>query len=154
MKTTIQINDGNSVLHTATREFDELPTVGDKIEIDTGASPDLKGYKSEAEVMLIETDVTNERKAVILRAVPEAGPANRPTLVMNLDYVPKRHRREAESFLRKHFETPAFEWIESDRPQPIIDVHASPKPPVQELRKITDELRDLLLKDAPVSVAR
>lgn len=151
---TVQINDGRSILHTWSENFEKLPTVGDTLEIDTGANPDLKGYKDQAKVLLIEDKSSGDGHKLILGAEPVNGPTKRPTIIMNRDYVPQRHRREAESFLRKHFATPAFEWVESDLPQPIINVHAEQKPSVQKLRKITDELRDLLLKDAPVSVAR
>lgn len=151
---TVQINDGRSILHSWSEDFEKLPTVGDTLKIDTSVSPNLKGYKDEAKVLLIEDNTSGNGQKLVLGAEPVSGATKRPTIIMNRDYVPKRHHREAESFLRKHFATPAFEWIESDLPQPIINVHADQKPSVQKLREITDELRDLLLKDAPVSVAR
>ena len=150
---TLQLNDGKSVLHTWTEAFDKLPTVGETLKINTADAPNLNGYQDHAKVSLIEECASEGSKTVILEAVAKKAPSERPTIVMNSDYVPQRHRQKSEAFLRKHFETPAFEWVESDLPQPIIDVHASPKPTVSELRKITDELRDLLLEDAPVSLA-
>lgn len=150
----VQLNDGKSVLHSWTQEFERLPTVGETLKVHAEGATNLDGYKDTAKVLLIEERVSEDSKTVILEAVLKKPSSDRPTIVMNSEYVPKRHREDAESFLRKHFETPAFEWIASDLPQPIIDVHASPKPAASELRKITDELRDLLLEDAPVSLAR
>lgn len=151
-KIKLELRDGKSVLHTWTQEFETPPTVGDVLKVDTGANPDLAGYKEEAEVLLVEESGSDE--TVVLEAVPKVDPAKRPLVVMNKEYVPEKKRSETESFLRKRFEVPAFDWISSDLPQPIIDVHVDPKPPLEELRKITDELRDFLLKDAPVSVVK
>ncbi len=147
--TTVQLNDGKSVLHTWSQDFNKLPTVGDILEINTQENQVPAGYRNEAKVLLIETHGTGTK--LVLEATPLAKQANRPVLVMNKNYVPKRLRVEAETFLRERFDIPTFDWINSDLPQPIIDVHMESKPPIKELRKITDELRALLLKDSPLA---
>lgn len=147
-----QLRDGESILHAWSQDFEGIPTVGDVMKIEATDNSDLEGYGDEATVLLVEEDTTGSGHTIILEAVPRGDPAARPVVVMNRDYIPGRLRAEIESFLRKRFEVPAFEWIHSDLPQPIIDVYANPKPPIDELREITDELRDLLLKDSPLAV--
>lgn len=119
----VQINDGKTAIDRWPYAFEHLPTIGDVIAISSVGGSAPTGYDSKAEVFRIDRDLSTGEVTIILDLKPASSKAARPVAFLNADYIPEHLRRDVEEHLRGQLEVPAFEWVQSTDPSPVLRVH-------------------------------
>lgn len=148
----IQLNDGKAVIDSWTHAFDHLPTIGESIAIPSvgGTVPD--GYQEQAGVFRIDRDLSNGDVTVILDLKPASAKADRIVVFLNTEYVPEQHRRDVEEHLRGKLDVPAFEWVQSTDPAPVLRIHQGlSEIPHSEVEKLQKGVRAIIEASSPLA---
>lgn len=149
--TQVQLNDGKSVIASWSHDFNQLPTIGEVVHISSigGNVPD--GYQSHAKVFRMDRNLSTGEVTVILDLVPVDEKEGRPVVILNTEYVPENLRRDVEEHLRGALDVPAFEWIQSTDPAPIISIHAPGNFSETNLAKLQAGVRQIIDEASPLA---
>jgi hypothetical protein len=148
----IQLNDGKAVIDRWSHDSSQLPTIGDTIAISSVGGRTPEGYQENATVFRIDRDLNNGETTVILDLQPESAKGARIVVFLNTAYVADNLRREVEEHLRGKLDVPAFEWIHSTEPAPIIRIHQGlSEIPHVEVAKLQKGVRAIIEASSPLA---
>jgi hypothetical protein len=148
----IRLQDGKSLLAEWTHDFDSLPTIGDRLHIEDISGEIPSGYRDSAFVSVIERDLANGRVTLVLEAAPVAAKEKRNVVFLNANYIPDALHREIENFIRNHVDLPVFEWVRSQQPSPIVELHGPTAISRPALGQLQAKIRNLLAENSPLAV--
>jgi len=149
---TVHLNDGKTPLDSWSQSFEKIPTVGERIQIDTSKNDLLRSYQPHAMVAKIEYPLNGETPELTLEAVALKPANTRVAIHLNENYVPSSLKRQTEDHLRQLLETPTFEWIRSNEARPIVAIHATPRISRETFRKLNNEVRQIVIDASPLAV--
>ncbi|WAC20087.1 hypothetical protein OVA24_01680 [Luteolibacter sp. SL250] len=148
----IQLNDGKAVIDRWPHDSNQLPTIGDVIAIPSVGGRIPEGYQENATVFRIDRDLNNGELTVILDLQPVSAKGGRLVVFLNTEYVAENLRREVEEHLRGKLEVPAFEWIHSTEPAPVIRIHQGlSEIPHAEVAKLQKGVRAIIEAASPLA---
>ncbi len=148
----IQLNDGKAVIDRWSHDSGQLPTIGDVIAISSVGGRTPEGYQENATVFRIDRDLSNGETTVILDLQPVSAKGGRLVVFLNTEYVAENLRREVEEHLRGKLDVPAFEWIHSTEPAPIIRIHQGlSEIPHAEVAKLQKGVRAIIEAASPLA---
>ncbi len=148
----IRLQDGKSLLSEWSHRFDTLPTIGEKLHIEDVSGEVPSGYRDSAPVSRVERDLRNNQLTLVLDAVPVTEKKLRNVVFLNANYIPAEQHQEIEDFVRNHVDLPIFEWVESQQPAPIVELHgptAISRPAIGQLQA---KIRNRLAESSPLAV--
>ncbi len=149
---TVHLNDGKTRITSWSQDFSKFPTLGEWVDIDTMRSPIPDGYETIGMISKIAFDSSGRNPEIHLDAVAAKNPGGRPAVLLNSSYIPEPLARRVEDHLRTCLELPTFEWVRSNEPRPLIDVHVNPRLDRRTFRKWNDELRNIVIEASPLAV--
>lgn len=149
---SVRLNDGKSLLAEWSHRFDTLPTIGERVHIeDIGGEPPA-GYRDSAPVARIDRDLATGGVTLVLEAVPASAKEARNVVFLNRNYIPEALHRDVEEFVRNHVDLPAFEWVDSQQPAPIVELHGPKAISRPALGQLQAKIRNLLAESSPLAV--
>jgi hypothetical protein len=145
----IRLQDGKSLLAEWTHRFDTLPTIGERIHIEDISGEPQHGYKDSAMVFRVDQDLRNHRVTLVLDAVPDSEKRGRNVVHLNANYVPEAKRQTIEEFVRKHIDMPVFEWVYSQEPAPIVELHGPTTVSRAAIGQLQAKIRNVVGESSP-----
>jgi len=150
--THVQLNDGKTVIDLWPHAFATLPTIGETVDINRAGGSTPAGYQSQAQVFRIDRDLASGRVTVVLDLQPATTRGDRTVVFLNADYIPLNLRREVEEHLRGKLPVPAFEWVESNDPSPILRIHRGlAETAHEEVAKLQKGVRRIIDEASPLA---
>lgn len=140
----IRLQDGKSLLADWTHQFDQLPTIGERLHIEDIGGDLQPGYQDSTSVSRVDLDLRTNQHTLVLEAVPAKAGANRNVVFLNENYIPENLRLEVETFIRRHVDQPAFEWVQTQQPAPITGIHGPRVPSRPALGQLQAAIRELI----------
>jgi hypothetical protein len=146
----IRLQDGKSTLTTWEQQLAAIPTIGESINVRSGAETDGR-YQPQAIVSKIDHDLKTGDIEVTAEVVPLGDDSKRNTVFLNAAYVPENLRTQVETLLRNHFDVPVFEWQESPDPTPLLEIHGGKPTAPAELNRLRNQIKEEILKHSELS---
>jgi hypothetical protein len=115
---TVTLLDGKSELACWTQNFENLPTVGERIDV-TGRCG-FPGYANQAIVVGVLCGQESEEPQLTLQAECEVPDRERPEIFLNANRVPVERRGMVETCARRELTLPLIHWEESFEPRAIV----------------------------------
>ncbi|WP_193213054.1 hypothetical protein [Luteolibacter marinus] len=144
-KNQVVVKDGKTRIADWNREFEQHPTVGDRIAIPDDVARNLSGYESEVTVSMVRMDPHTGDLVIEADARCKIPTEQRAVVTLNAGLIPERVRQEAERLLRSRLDHPVIDWEESDEATPIVRIHPFKSELKTPLEQLQEQLREVVL---------
>lgn len=148
----IRLQDGKSLLAEWSHHFDTIPTIGDRLHIEDVSGELQPGYRDSATVFRIDQNLRTRQLTLVLEAIPAAEQKGRNVVYLNANYIPEARHQEIEKFVRNHVDLPVFEWVYSQQPSPIVELHGPTTISRAAIGQLQAKIRRVLDESSPLAV--
>lgn len=131
----VSLRDGKTELVSWPQDFENLPTVGERIEVAGRCA--FPGYGDQASVSSVHWDPESGGQRIDLQAECEIPDHERPEVFLNASMFPAERRGAAEECVRRELGVPLIHWEESFEPRAIVRLRegkGKPKAPLVTLQ--------------------
>jgi hypothetical protein len=132
---TVSLRDGKAELAFWSQDFENSPTVGERIEVTSRCA--FPGYGDHASVASVHWDPESGGQRIDLQADCEIPDHARPEVFLNASMFPAERRAVAEECVRLELGVPLLHWEESFEPRAIVRLRegkGTPKVPLVALQ--------------------